>query len=157
MAVDREAIMAALFTRLQSVAGIQTSSRVFRPWDQVSPAEQPALFLVTGNQTAKPQRKLPTVWTLQPTIYLYVRHDADPTAAPGTALNQMIQAVAAALERTPTEAHTSTAFADDPQDPHTTLGGLVNACYISGTIETDEGLMQNQGVAIIPLEIVTTD
>lgn len=157
MAVDREAIMAALFTRLQGVAGIVTADRRFRSWDQVSESEQPALFLVTGNQTAKPQRKMPTVWTLQPVIYLYVRHDADPAAAPGTILNQMIQAVAAALERTPCEARNGTAFPDDPEDPYTTLGGLVNACFINGTIETDEGLMQNQGVAIIPLEIVTTD
>lgn len=156
MAVDREAIMAALFTRLQGVAGIVTSSRAYRPWDQVAAEEQPALFLVNGNQNAKAQRKLPTVWTLMPTIHLYVRHDADPTAAPGTALNQMLQAVAAAFERTPSE-KAAAQFISDPDDPHTTLDGLVSACYINGTIETDEGMFQNQGVAIIPLEIVTTD
>jgi hypothetical protein len=35
-----------------------------------------------------------------------------------------------------------------------TLGGLVNYCRIEGDIETDEGLLGEQAVAIIPVSIL---
>ena len=157
MAVDTEAIMTALASRLSSIPGVVTFNRKWRSWEGLSAAEQPALFMTNGNQIAKAQRSMPTVWTLLPTLYLYTRHDADPAATGATVQNQLLKAVVAALQRTPGEVAQAGPFVNDGQDPHTTLGGLVSACYINGTIETDEGLLQNQGVAIIPIEIVTTD
>ena len=35
-----------------------------------------------------------------------------------------------------------------------TLGGLVSDCWISGKIETDEGALGGQAVAIIPIEMI---
>ena len=35
-----------------------------------------------------------------------------------------------------------------------TLGGLVSHCWLAGKIETDEGALGGQAVAILPVEIV---
>lgn len=158
MALDREPIYVALLARLQGIAGLKVVSRTWRHWTDVDPADQPALFLAHGNEQAQFRRDQPTIWTLRPTLHLYLRHDADPDVPPGTAINAMMKKIEAALERTAAESAAALGpFQDaDAQGLTTTLNGLVAYCAISGQVETDEGILQNQGVAIIPLEIVTT-
>lgn len=153
MSVDREAIFTVLFARLQTIPGIVTCSRKWKPWEQCT-GEQPAIFLISGNEHAKGQRDLPTVWTLRPTIYIYCRNDADPTVSGDVALHVLLQAVENCFERQPTEPMSGGPFT--PPSIGTTLGGLVSSCVINGEIETDEGLLQNQCVAIVPVEIITT-
>ena len=158
MSVNREAIMTALFARLQAIPGVQTCSRKWVDWSQCDAVNQPAIYLTNGNEQAHSKRNMPTTWTLLPTIYVYVRNDADPNASGGVVLNGLLQAIEAAFERTPGEtAAANGPFSDSGADSFgTTLGGLVNHCYINGTIETDEGLLQNQCLAIIPVEILTS-
>jgi hypothetical protein len=157
MALNREAIFVALNARLAAVAGFAgPCSRQWVSYADTPPEMQPALFLATGDEQAGGDRRQPTVWTLRPKLVLYTRHDADPTAAPSTLQNQLITALEAAMEMTPGEAAQLGPFANDGQAPHTTLGGLVSSCRIFGTIVKDEGLFQTQGIAEIPLEIVTT-
>ena len=157
MSLNREAIMVALAARLSSIPGVVTFARRFKPWNEVGAALQPAVFLVGGNEHAKADRMRPTIWTLKPTLYLYCRNDSDPSASGSTALNQILQAIEGALERTAGEVSTPNGPFQDPSDsPHTTLGGLVDSVLISGEIETDEGLLQNQCVAIVPIEIIAT-
>lgn len=164
MAVDREAIFDALFTRISTIPGIRTASRKFLPLDQVEPSAQPALFLAKGGETPKQRRGLPTVWTLEATIYLYCRNDADPKAGPSVQLNRLLREIEGALEMSPEEfaaLERNPAIPDDqfreiqanPQG--TTLGGLCSHCWIAGTIETDEGTLGDQAVAAIPIEIQT--
>ena len=153
MSLDREAIYAALFTRLQNLTGIVTASRVWKHWDDVDVCEQPALYLAQGSERPIQQRGTPPQWTLTPTIYLYVRAtEGDPYAAPGTKLNALIKAIEGALERKAADV----APYGGPEEWSTTLGGLCSHCKISGTIETDEGLLGNQSVAVIPIEILAT-
>ena len=158
MALDREPIYTAIFTRLQAVAGIVTCSRTWRHFDDVPMAQQPALFLTIGNEVCKPQRGMPPEWILSPTLHLYVRNDATPSIAPGIQLHAFLKAIEAAFERTPAEASLLNGpFSDSGADSYgTTLGGLVNHCFIKGQIITDEGLLQKQALAIIPLEVLTT-
>jgi hypothetical protein len=61
-------------------------------------------------------------------------------------LNPLLDAIAAALA--PTGA--------DLVAGAQTLGGLVKHCWISGAIETDEGALGGQAVAIVPVEILVT-
>jgi hypothetical protein len=56
---------------------------------------------------------------------------------PAIALNQLVDAIELALSPGP-------AFEEQ------TLGGLVSHCRIVGEIETDEGVLGDQAVAIIP-------
>jgi hypothetical protein len=154
MALDREAIYTALFSRLSGLAGFITTSRVWKHWDDVIPDEQPALFLSQGNEMLSQQlHGMPPVWKLQPMVYIYCRHDSDPATIPGSTLNVLIQAVEGALERTPTEA---TGPFGGPNEWSTTLGGLCSYVKIDGQIVTDEGLLGEQAVCVIPLEILTT-
>lgn len=163
MAIDREAIFDALFTRLATVEGIRTATRRFRPLDQVEPGEMPLLILTKGGETPKQRRGMPTMWALEATAYVYCRNDADPAAGPSVQLNRLLQSIEAALERTPEEL---AALQVDPRIPDaayqdiventqgTTLGGLCSHAWIAGTIETDEGTLGDQAAAAIPLEML---
>lgn len=156
MALDREAIAVALFTRLQgAVSGLAFSARRPIAWDQCP--NQPALLLVKAHESADAVRGMPTKWTLNYDAVIYTKRDEDPSVAHDTAQNQIILAVEQALERTPAEdAALGAHYINDGQDPYTTLGGLCSLCRIAGTVETDGGGLGNQCVTIIPIEIQAT-
>jgi hypothetical protein len=109
----------------------------------VSPAEQPAIFMAEKGSEAKSKaRGTPQVWTLHADLYLYA-HSSDPYRAPGEILNPLLDAVEAALQPSP---------ATGIQDLG--LPGLVTHAYIAGKIETDEGVLGDQAIAIVPVEIL---
>ncbi|HXP74621.1 MAG TPA: hypothetical protein VN823_10790 [Stellaceae bacterium] len=47
-----------------------------------------------------------------------------------------------------------TALAPDLVTNVQSLGGLVAHCWIAGKVETDEGVLGGQAVAIVPIEIL---
>ena len=109
----------------------------------MSPAEQPALFMRQKTETASdPTLGAPTVWTLSVELYLYA-HSSDPYPAPATVLNPLLDAVEAAL------APSATTGVQDLGLPR-----MVQHAYIAGKIETDEGVLGDQAVAIVPVEIL---
>jgi len=141
--IAREAIYAALFARLAATAGFVTIERRLRHWSDVTPAEQPALFLCQKAETAAVKALgAPTVWTLTVELYLYA-HSSDPYRAPAAILNPLLDAVEAALAPLP---------ATGLQDLG--LQSMVQHAFISGKIETDEGVLGDQAVAILPVEIL---
>ena len=141
--IAREPVYAALFALLQHAAGFVTVSRRLRHWSDVAPAEQPALFVAQKSETAA-NRTLgaPTVWTLRVDLFLYA-HSGDPYAAPAILLNPLVDAVEAALAPPPATGFQNLGRPD-----------MVRHAYIAGKIETDEGVLGEQAVAIIPLEIL---
>lgn len=154
MALDREALLTALFTRLQGIQGVVTVSRKPKTFDQVSPAEHPAIYMVTESQEAVNQKGLPPVWKLKVTVYLYVYDSSD--AGPESLLNTYIKSIEACLEQQPGEARAANPrYPVDPYAKTTTLGGLASHCWISGPVETDGGGLGNQAAAIIPIEIMS--
>jgi hypothetical protein len=145
--IDREQIYAALWSLASGAASFATKERRLRHWSQVTPAEQPALFMAEKQgRAAVPVLGAPTVWTLKADLYLYV-HSSDPYLSPATLLNPLIDAVEAALW--PTTIGPGGRFVQ-------TLGlpGIVQHAQISGDIETDEGVLGDQAIAIIPVEIL---
>lgn len=137
--INREAIYSALFARLSAVPGLKTASRRLKHWTDVPSGEQPALFQAQRNQSANNTAGTPTVWELYADIYIYVSNESD---TPSATLNDLIDAVEAAL-------------APDNRIKNTcTLGGLAVFCFIDGMIETDEGTLGDQAVAIVPIKIV---
>jgi len=141
--IAREPIYAALFALLETAADFTTVDRRLRHWSNVMPAEQPALFMCQKAEAAQPKAfGAPTVWTLSLDLYLYV-HTSDPYRAPAILLNPLLDAVEAAL---------APAAATGIQDLG--LPDTVRHVYIAGKIETDEGVLGDQAVAIVPVEIL---
>jgi hypothetical protein len=141
--IAREPIYAALFARVGGAAHFVTVARRLRHWSGLTPAEQPALFMRQKTEIAAVTTLgAPPVWTLIVDLYLYA-HAGDPFVAPSTVLNPLIDAVEAAL---------APLAATGLQN----LGvpAMVQHAYIVGKIETDEGVLRDQAVAIIPVEIL---
>jgi hypothetical protein len=143
--MNREPIYEALFALLAAAAPFATAGRRLRHWSDVAASEQPALFQVQRKETAKPQEGSPTVWRADVDIYVYCQAPDDETA-PATVLNPLLDALEAALAPQGADALAGAQ----------TLGGLVKHCWIGGTIETDEGALGGQAVAIVPVEILAT-
>jgi hypothetical protein len=141
--IVREAVYAALWALAAEAAGCATASRRLRHWSDVSPAEQPALFMSEKGSVAKVQALgVPAVWTLHADFYLYA-HSADPYLPPASILNPLLDAVEAALAPSP---------ATGIQDLG--LPTMVQHAYIAGRIQTDEGVLGDQAIAIVPVEIL---
>ena len=141
--ITREPIYAALFERAAAAAHFVTAGRRQRHWSEMTPAEQPALFMKQKSEVAAvPAPGAPTVWTLAVELYVYA-HAGDPYAAPAAVLNPLIDAVEAALAPSP---------ATGTQD----LGvpAMVQHAWIAGKIEINEGVLRDQAVAVIPVEIL---
>jgi hypothetical protein len=141
--MNREPIYAALFATVATAVNFVTASRRLRHWGDVGPAEQPALFQAQKSETAKRTRGLPPRWTLEVDLYIYAQAP-DELTAPATVLNPLLDAVDAALAPGGADVATGTQ----------TLGGLVSHCWIAGKIQTDEGVLGGQAVAIVPIEIM---
>jgi hypothetical protein len=142
--MTREPIYAALFAAAAEAADFVTTSRRLRHWSDVAAMEQPALFMAQKSETAEQQRGLPTKWSCDVDFYLYC-HAPDETTSPTTVLNPLLDAVEAALA--------PLAGADLAANAQT-LDGLVYRAFINGKIETDEGTLGGQSVAIVPIRIV---
>jgi hypothetical protein len=138
----REAIYAALWSIAAGAATFATASRRLRHWSDVGPAEQPALFMSEkGAHAVVKALGAPVVYTLYADLYLYA-HSADPYLAPATILNPLMDAVEAAL-------------APNPVTGIQNLGlAFVQHAYIAGKIETDEGVLGDQAIAVVPVEIL---
>ena len=141
--IAREPIYAALFGLVADAANFVTTSRRLRHWSGLTAAEQPALFMRQKAERAVVATPgAPTVWTLVVELYVYA-HASNPYVAPATVLNPLIDGV-------------ETALAPLPATGLQNLGlpAAVQHAYIAGKIETDEGVLRDQAVAIIPVEIL---
>ncbi len=141
--IIREAIYAALWTLGSSAGSFVSSNRRLRHWADVAPAEQPALFMSEkGGHAQAKKLGAPIVWTLFADFYIYVQ-SSDPYAAPATILNPLLDALELALAPS---AATGIQNLGLPQ--------MVQHAYIAGKIETDEGVLGDQAIAIVPVEIL---
>ena len=133
----------ALFAKLQTASGFNTFSRRLKAWNEVAPPMQPALFLTQGkeqvnNQTVKMGG--PQIHTVNFTVYIYCNNGGMNDATPASALNAQLDAIEACLAPLPGQKQT--------------LDGAVVHAYIVGPIETDEGVLGDQSVAIVPIEVL---
>jgi hypothetical protein len=141
--ISREPIYAALFERVAGAVQFVTTGRKLRHWSDVTVAEQPALFMRQKLEVATVATLgAPTVWKLVVEFYVYA-HASDPYVAPTTVLNPLIDAVQSALAATPVTG------VQDLGLPKT-----VQHAYIAGKIEITEGVLRDQAVAVIPVEIL---
>jgi hypothetical protein len=141
--IVREAIYGALWTLGTGAGSFASSNRRLRHWADVAPAEQPALFMSEkgGHATIK-ALGAPIVWTLYADFYIYI-HSSDPYAAPATVLNPLLDALELALAPSPVTGIQNLG-----------LPAMVQHAFIAGKIETDEGVLGDQAIAIVPVEIL---
>lgn len=134
----REPIYAALFAKLAAAATFKTASRKLKHYSEVSPPDQPALFMAQITEDPRQQTKLPPLWHMKVECYVYAR--VEDTEIPGQIINTLLDAL-------------TNAIAPLPAFNQQTLGGLVHNCWIDGVIDIFEGLLANQVVVIIPITI----
>lgn len=141
--MTREPIYAALFAKLfalQTNGTVVTCSRRLRHWADCDGAMQPAIYMTQGDQVGDHQIKgSPYKWDLSVSIYVYVR--VGENESPSPAINPILDAIENAL-------------VPKLLGTNQTLGGLCDTCYIDGTIQTFEGTLGEQEVAIIPIKIL---
>jgi len=144
--MNREAIYSALWDRVKAVPGFRTTSRVLQHWAEVPAAKQPALFLTCGNQTRERVGNGLYKWRLAASLYVYVNTGGSKSEArpPSAILNDLLDAIQEAL-------------APPPGSIENTLGGLVQRAGIVGEITTDEGVLGEQAVAVVPVEILVAE
>ena len=141
--ISREAIYGALWILAPSAGSFASANRRLRHWSDVAPAEQPALFMSEkGGHAVIKALGGAVVWTLYADFYIYV-HSNDPYSAPATILNPLLDALEQALAPSP---------ATGLQNFGLPL--MVQHAYIAGKIETDEGVLGDQAIAIVPVEIL---
>ena len=141
--IIREAIYGALWSLAAGAANFATANRRLRHWADLAPAEQPALFMSEkGGRAVTRALGAPIIWTLYADFYIYV-HSSDPYLAPAMLLNPLVDALAAALA--PCQA---------TGIQNLGLPAMVQHAYIVGKIETDEGVLGDQTIAIVPVEIL---
>jgi hypothetical protein len=141
--IIRELIYTALWELGSNAARFTSANRRLRHWADVPPAEQPALFMSEkGGQAAVKKLGAPIVWTLYADFYMFA-HSSDPYLAPATILNPLLDAFEAALSPSPTTGIQNLGL---PQ--------MVQHAYIAGKIQTDEGVLGDQALAIVPVEIL---
>ena len=154
--MTRETIYAALFAKVlllrdQATQPIpagkfRTVERRLRHWNDVPAEECPYIGQVQVSEVKRQARGQPPCWSFMLNWYVYVATQAQVT--PGVIPAQLLNPLIDALEGV---------VAPDSkgrQDQVCTLGGLVSHCWIAGTIETSEGLLDDLEVAIIPIEIL---
>jgi hypothetical protein len=140
--MTREPIMQALFTLLSGIPGVVTASRIMKPFSQIADGDQPALFLLPRTQAATRTRGLPTKWDIDVSVVLFAKRNGEDVV-PDTLVNNILDAIELAL-------------APKGGVEVQTLGGLCDHCWIQGAIETDEGTLGNQSVAIVPIHILVS-
>jgi hypothetical protein len=145
MTPSRESIYAQLFTVLQAVPGLNGSSRVWVPWSQVDPSQQPFVMLRETGGTRE--------WTLGgvgpakriliANIIVYQRvGQPDSDAWPATALNNFLDGLEETLM--PTE----------EIGQAQTLNGLVRWCRIEGHQTIYQGDAQQQAMTWLECQML---
>jgi hypothetical protein len=151
---SRETIFQALFALLCAVKPPKSvcadeddlvwneTGRDLKSWDQVPAANQPALFMPQSTQHASMETFGLSQWRLSATAWIYYRTDgiSDPATPRDQAVNQVIDAIEAAINPYPGELQT--------------LGGLVIHTYIDGAVVFDSGLTDPQAVILVPITML---
>lgn len=144
MATTREQAMEALFALLQTVPGFNSYSRRLKMWTQVPTESQPALFLVEHSESRLTSlRGTPGRLQLLANIWIMLK-TTDPEIIGGTELNNLLDAIETTIETSGV----------DPKVNVQTLGGLVNRCWVNGTVIKDPGDIDGQALAIMPVNIL---
>lgn len=118
-------------------------SQNLKSWDDVPAESQPCVFLHRLTQTAEQTHAYGvTKWIWRSMIWIYFRSDGYRTST--TYPDQVTDPILDSIEQL---------FQTEPGAGRLSLGGLVQHCWIDGTIYFDPGLEDNQAVILVPISI----
>jgi hypothetical protein len=120
-------------------AGVLTVGRRLRPWGEV--AAQPALFVRDTEEELEYLNIILQRQTIKAEVFLYAQSGNDPNVTGGTALNNLIDSIQAALAP------------DDQGSGRFTLGGLVEWCRLEGRVDKEPGDLDGQAMAMAEILI----
>jgi hypothetical protein len=121
----------------------KTYSQWLKEWTDVPSENQPALFLHRGPEEAIQNHAYQvTKWVWNVTVWMYFRTDGLRTT--NFYPDMLTDPIKDAIEQL---------FQTQTQPQAATLGGLVQNIKVSGTLYCDCGLIDGQGVIIVPLAI----
>jgi hypothetical protein len=145
MQVNREVIAQALETQLGKVKDLypfKTVSRRARIWTNVTPSEQPALYLIKVSEGYDQSTWGAARYRLKYLMLCYLRADAQPNVVAEVEINKALDALDATL-------------AGKPPGTKQTLYGIVENCWIDGDVMIDTGILDQQIVIVVPVSILT--
>lgn len=137
---------AAAGTGVALKQGFRTTGRRLKHWTEV--AAQPALFIDDGDEEW-PERPggIPATPLLDAEIWVYSDAGKNPDSVPASVLNALLGAIETALAPT-------IVFDGVNRQNVQTLGGLVEHCWIEGTLDKVSGHADGQAVAIVPIRML---
>jgi len=152
----REDIYSALFETLKGISGVKTFSRTVLVFTDVSPDDQPALYMEqTGERQIKRALKMPNLWELQVSVGIYVNVGdneggdipadgaGDQTPVPASYLNPILDQIEALFPGTDVISKSSQ-----------TLDNLVVQVRLAEDEKTLMGSLGPQAFAFVPLRII---
>jgi hypothetical protein len=144
MMATREQVIEALFAVLQTSGSFVTTGRRLVDPEGITVEESPALFLVEHQDPYDRKagyNQLPKR-TMEARAIIYNNVGDNQNLIPSTFINNALDAI-------------DVSFAiDNRQTNSFTLGGLVAACTIDGTIERASGDVTGKAMAIVPIRIL---
>jgi len=144
----REAVFAALWTRVSNASNFTTKGRTVRHWSQLTPEAFNAIFMGKAAESIERMRGLPPKVTLNAMLYVYVRSNIasdDLAVSPSEVLDPILDAIDAALKPDAT---------DPVKGNVCTLGGIVSHAWIEGEVLTSEGTLGDIEVALVPVAVL---
>lgn len=132
------AILTAAFAQLNTSSGWVTTETKLRHWTDVQPAERPYVAQALGPVELRTIGGAAVIERVRLDYWIYISH-TDP-AGPQGQLADRIDAILAA-------------FAPPTGLDWQTLGGLVRSAAPTGTVDTDEGTLGTDAVAIVPVVV----
>jgi hypothetical protein len=144
--VPRATVMNAFVNLFQvgggPIAPFVSVSRRLEHWDDVTPSDQPALYVIKHSEdVVRRKENLPSVTTFKITLMIYIRTGDDQTSVPAETVDTILDAI-------------DTALTPDIMTNRLTLGGLVSHAFISGEIRIEPGDIDGQGIIIVPVDIM---
>lgn len=152
--MNRETIYSTFFKVITDAVNFKTQSRKLKHWaDVANESQQPALFMAQAGEVAERIKGLPTKWILNVKLYLYclAPNDEDPVT---TVMNPLLDIICGLIETKVDPFDEDLRVALRPGETNNLGIAGVSHVWIEGNIETDEGVLGRQGVAIIPVNIL---
>lgn len=156
---DIEQIWANCFKLLKTAKlganpAFTTTSRKLVDWSTCP--SQPALYLYQMPFDVSEQQAWGSAkWTLYGRIYIYAKNAPNSDNIPATQLNNLIVATAKTLIGQTLDAGGN--VTPQPPDYRQNLGlpGVVEHCYLQGNVIFDDGSLDQQAIAVLPVTIVS--
>jgi hypothetical protein len=147
MTASRESIVEALYALLSVAAnGWPTVARRLMSPESIGPAASPAMFLLEHQDDFRRQAyNMPPIEEMSLIIVAYNDVGSDRNLIPATPINNFLDAVRDLMRPAPGDG-----------DNTLTLGGLVKACWIDGTVLRASGDITGKAMAIVPVRVLIT-